>query len=384
MVHTFIIKTVLTLTLISSTMTGWSDSHKKSKVFNPDTGLNFLTLYQNGTRKDHEKKGAPYGFSLQEIELQFTADVDPYFRGTALLGIHTHNKEEHGDDDHGNHDDDDDDDNDHDDHEDDDKNGHATFLLEPEEVYVETLAIPITTIKVGKFRLAIGKHNTLHTHAYPFIDAPLTQQTLIGSEGLAQIGLSSAFLIPTPWYMDLTLQVVESSSKLFSSDNPNDFVYLTKLMNLWDLSDSMTFELGLSGALGKNKTKKWTNLYGTDMTFKWRPDFGGKYTSLSWTTEYLFSEQKGIEQGKGALSSWIQYQFSRRWWLQARAEIFGLPKGDEEKRINKQSLLVGFFSSEFSALRLQFDNIDDHEKTPERRVVLQLNISLGAHPAHTY
>ena len=50
----------------------------------------------------------------------------------------------------------------------------------------------------------------------------------------------------------------------------------------------------------------------------------------------------------------------------------------------KQSLLLAYVPSEFSALRLQYDHRNNGMRADEHKILLQLNFTIGAHPAHAY
>ena len=50
----------------------------------------------------------------------------------------------------------------------------------------------------------------------------------------------------------------------------------------------------------------------------------------------------------------------------------------------KYSALIGYFPSELSGFRLQYDQLIDSRSTAEQRVTLQANFTIGAHPAHAY
>ena len=92
-------------------------------------------------------------------------------------------------------------------------------------------------------------------------------------------------------------------------------------------------------------------------------------------------------------ASWLQYQFTQRWWVQMRydyvqawesavtSDALDLPAF--QRRV---SALLGFFPSEFSGVRLQYSqNIDGQVDTaPEKKIYLQLSFSIGSHPAHSY
>ncbi|MCM2322611.1 MAG: hypothetical protein NDJ90_05065 [Oligoflexia bacterium] len=330
-------------------------AQRAGKGLNPDTGVNFLGLYRKSVRGNDPASARPNGFHFQEAELQFSADVDPYLRAVGLFSV-----------------------------------GEG---IEPEEVYAETLSLPALTLRLGKFKAALGRHNLLHTHAFPFIDAPLVNEALLGEEGLNDVGASGSVLLPAPWFAELTLQAMAGGSEtLYGSGNPNHLVGVAQWKNLWDLTDDSTLEWELFGTLGNNRFDRRTHAYGTDLTFKWRPSVGGKYRSVTWTTEYLNGLIAGNAVGGepvfgprlGGLSTWLQYQFAERWWAQGRMELLGHPRSEGVEPARKQSVLLGFFPSEFSGFRLQYDHLSQTGQPDDHSVAFQWNISIGAHPAHLY
>jgi hypothetical protein len=336
----------------------------KGKAFNPDIGANFLGLFQRGTDLSDDRTVVPHnGFSLQEAEIQFSSDVDPYMRAVALLSV----KQE---------------------------SGASEFGIDPEEIYLESISLPNVTVRAGKMKLALGKHNILHTHAYPFIDSPLIQQQLLGDEGLNEVGVSAAFLVPASWYSEITVQGFSpSNEELYDSSKSGDMGGLIRVKNLWDLTDDLTMEVGFSGTSGKNQFDRNGSVLGADLTFKWRPAVGGKYRALIWSTEYLSGRRPGLTDAAsgepaeklGGVATWLQYQLAERWWVQGRYEYVGLPHDDPIPFQNKQSALVGFFPSEFSGLRLQYDHMTTQGKDDaDHTFSFQYNVSMGAHPAHAY
>ncbi|MEJ2196409.1 MAG: hypothetical protein P8X73_16335, partial [Ignavibacteriaceae bacterium] len=77
-----------------------------------------------------------------------------------------------------------------------------------EEIYANIVrGLPLDIqIKAGKYLLGFGKLNTLHPHAWPFIDRPLWQQIYFSEEGFNDIGLDVSFILPTEeFYSTLTL-----------------------------------------------------------------------------------------------------------------------------------------------------------------------------------
>jgi len=334
------------------------------KPFNPDLSVNFLGLAQSGTSYSNDRTVANShnGLQLQEAELQILSDVDPYFRANALLSISQ-------------------------------QDGKTDYGIDPEEVFLESISLPYITVKAGKFKMAMGKHNQLHTHAYPFVDAPLINQRLLGSEGLNENAVGVSGLIPTPWFTELTVQGFSlANSNLFNTYNSGDIGGLAHLKNLWDLNDDATVELGFSGAEGKNSVNQMASILGSDLTFKWRPAEGGKYHALIWSTEYLYGQRPGLadasgnsQRNLGGLGTWLQYQFGERWWAQGRYEYVGVQRSAALPVATKESALLAFLPSEFSGFRLQYDWIQDRARTQnDHTIAFQYNVTIGAHPAHSY
>lgn len=333
----------------------------RGNTFNPDTSVVGTFLYRNSNRGNGVTDDEPNGFLLDEAELQFAADIDVYLRANVIFAIHREDGE---------------------------------WAIEPEEAYVETLSLPVTTLKVGKFKTVLGKYNTVHAHALPFVDNQLISEALLGEEGLNGEGLSAAALIPAKWFSEFTVQAISPNVDPFKSTSPNGNATIAHFKNLWDLTDDLTMEWGLSGADGNNNVDKHTAIYGTDLTFKWRPSKGGKYSAIIWSSEFLSGKtninpdgtdnQDGIKTQGGY--TFIQWQAAQRWWLQARTEyVDSLDEATSIRNIQrKNSALVAFLPTEFTSLRLQYDHLDESVDKPENRVLLQLNISMGAHPAHSY
>lgn len=338
-------------------------ARSRGKAFNPDIGVNMLGLFQNGSSITDDRTVPTHnGLSLQEAELHFSSDVDPYFRAVALLSIHQ-------------------------------QEGSTEFAIDPEVVYAESISIPYVILRVGKQKLALGRHNQLHTHAFPFIDAPLIHQALLGDEGLNETGISAAGLLPLPWFSELTVQGFNPNNEtLYNSGKSKHWGGLARYRNLWDLTDDLTLEFGASGTRARNQFSRTASVWGGDLTLKWRPSVGGKYKALIWSTEYLSGKRPGLEneaaesiQDLGGIATWLQYQFAERWWTQGRYEFLGIPHSRAIQKQNKQSALVAFIPSEFSGIRLQYDRIrtEGRQKT-DHAIALQFNVSIGAHPAHEY
>jgi hypothetical protein len=314
-------------------------------------------LEEEGHEADHEEDdghahahGLPEssGLQVQEVEVRFSAVVDAYFKADMTLAI------------------------------------PGTENIELEEGVLETIFLPSVTLKAGKFYGALGKHNNLHTHAFPFVDPPIANERLLGGEGLNEVGVGASVLLPTTWYSEFQGQVLNGDHALFNSARDRDFAYLGRWTNLWDVNDNATLELGGSYVFGKNEFTKFSQVWGGDVTFKWRPARQVRDRGLILQAEYLQARvDDGVDIEKvGGMYALVQYQFARRWWAQARYDVFGIPKLAPTREYRVSGLLT-MAPSEFSAIRLQY-NLNREAGQSVHQLALQLNFTMGAHPAHAY
>lgn len=344
----------------------------------PNISANSLFLFRQSNYAREDAATERNGLDVQEAEIAFYADVDPYSSLKILLAVHPEYELVGSE-------------------------IEQSWVVEPEELFAEVTHIPQTTLKVGKFKTAFGKHNLLHTHAFPLVEAPLANTTLLGEEGLNDIGLSAAVLLPTPWFSELTAQYLRGAgeSTAFNSPTPGDAVGLAHWKNLWELSEAMTFEAGVSYAKGDNAVKSNTTLLGADLTLKWRPTAGGKYKSWILASEFIQRSlgQSGAaedEEGTG-WNVWGKYQFAERWAAIGRFDFLDV-KGAADSTINanaldnetvrKYSAGLVLNATEFSSYRLEASYgkgaAGPDGETIERKILLQASFTIGAHPSHEY
>ena len=305
----------------------------RGSMFNPDIGVNALFLYQHSNQFTTLN-----GFTFEEMELQFTADVDPYLRAQLIASIE---REETGN----------------------------TYGVDPEEAYAQTINIRNTTFQFGKYYFNFGKHNLLHPHNFPMIDRPLINLGLFGEEGINMPAIGASYLFPLPWYFELLVDFGQGHNNVLWKDpNRRNELLSLHLKNLWDLNPDTTMEWGLTGGSAADNIQLWQ----TDLTFRWRPMVGGKYHALEWQTEFMGRNNESL----WGFYSHIKYQFLERWWLTYRYDY-----ADEDLIQRRNGLLLAFAPSEFSAFRLETDY---NSTTRNTEVLLQMNLTIGAHPAHRY
>lgn len=345
----------------------------------PSVGGSALFLFQDSNFHKEDTNPAspdesPNGLSIQELELKLNAEVDLNTELNFVFSIHSH-------------------------YESDGAAIEETWKFEPEEVFAENKSFSSVLLKVGKFKALLGKHNTLHTHAFPFVDATLIHRYLLGDEGLNDIGVSTTVRLPLSWQSEITLHYLrgKGENEQFNSPRPGDGVGLTHWKNSVNLSHATSLELGASLASGTNSFRRTTSITGADLTLKWIPTESDKNYALTWSTEYLSQRQQSDmvddEIGSG-LASWVQYQISPIWSALYRYDslIFENsldPAQMPNERWNRNSIGAVYTISEFSLIKLQISRRHGGIKGPtgddtENSFFLQMNLTMDSHSGHSH
>ncbi|MGH7411906.1 MAG: hypothetical protein ACREJ6_12720, partial [Candidatus Methylomirabilis sp.] len=309
--------------------------------------------------------------------------------------------------------------------------------VELEEAFLTTQALPLgLQLKGGFYFTEFGIINPTHPHAWDWIDQPVINTRLFGPDGLRQAGVRLGWLTPLPWYSELAIGVQNANGEIAASflanqeffeerpiggrpfverdvRNPKDLLYFARWVNSWNLNDTVTTKLGLSGLYGPNATgpEGETWIYGADLKLTWRPttNFRG-WPFVLWQSEAIkrdyradrfFDPENGIDLPRTTLRDWgfytqALYGFSYGWAGGLRYEYAtgsgesaieggrrADPFRDDRHRI---SPLLVWHPSEFSRLRLQYnyDRADHLERKDDHSVWLGLEFLYGAHPAHKY
>jgi hypothetical protein len=327
---------------------------RSSLSFNPDIGVigDFRGSYISKGQKN-------FDLYLNETEVSLQATVDPYARADFFLSFAR-----------------------------DPETGK--YGVEVEEGYLTTLSLPARLqLKVGKFRSAIGRVNTVHPHALPFIDMPNAYVNYFGEEGLKDEGVSLSWLLPTnAFYQELLFQVTSgySESPAFARSEGNRLLYVGHLKNFFTLNDDNTLELGLSGISGPNDSARVSNMGVIDLTYKWKPVKLNTYHSLTWQSEFYFNHANltdNYSMSSFGMYSFLQYQLAKRWFLTGRYDYAQKPFNKNIKE-NAFSLTAGWYATEFSKLEFETKATDDNIDKRFYQAWLRWIFVIGAHGAHQY
>lgn len=339
------------------------------------------------------------GFSLRNAEIALDGAVDPYFKGFANIVFKLDNNNE--------------------------------TSIELEEAYLQSTSLPCNLqLKAGQFFANFGRQNPQHPHTWAFVDQPIILGRAFGPDGLRSVAAQLSWLVPTPFYTEVFLGVLDGQGGTsFSFRNegeddgsgvnrfhgratinrtlrdPGDLVFVPRIASSFELTDHQTLVLGASAALGPNDTgpQARTEVYGLDAYWKWKPARANAgFPFVSWQTEFLY---RRFEAGSDPLASpplpgetlrdWgfysqVLWGIKPRWVAGLRGEYAnGNAAADDENEVfrgerTRISPALTFYPSEFSKLRLQY-NYDHGERFGDGHSVwLQLEFLLGAHGAHKF
>ena len=298
--------------------------------------------------------GAREEFSLQEFELDLQAALDPFSRTRWTIAFG-----EEG--------------------------------AEVEEGYVQYSSLPGgLELTAGKFRQRFGALNRQHLHALPQSTYPLALTSYFGEEGLAQTGISFAWLLPRPWATsnEVSIQVTSGENEeAFGGELFEDLAVLARLQSFWQVSDATYFEWGLSGVAGKTAAGGDSRVLGTDVTLSWQPPRRAKYRALTWRSELLRSrrdDEAGLRNEAWGGYSYLEGLLRRNLWAGLRYDWAEDPRRPD-RRLRGFVPYLSWWQSEFVRLRAEYGYLEDElSGESESRFALQLTWAAGPHKHETY
>ena len=144
--------------------------------------------------------------------------------------------------------------------------------------------------------------------------------------------------------------------------------------------------MGLTGISGPNDSSSITNIGAVDITYKWKPIQLNTYKSITWQSEFFYSNAKYSEQEKSnslGLYSFLEYQIAKRWFLTGRYDYAQKPYN---KNITEQaySVTAGWLATEFQKIEFQGKITNDNVLPDYSQCWLRWIFVIGAHGAHQY
>jgi hypothetical protein len=348
-----------------------SPTAQRLNIFNPRITAfgNFIGRFNNQDAFTEDGDLIHDGFNLREVEIDFRAAIDPWADGVIVTTFEAEVPNE--------------------------------YEVEIEEGYLTLKKLPVLDkapwglkVKAGRFRPEFGRLNQIHTHDLPQTTRPMSFQTFLGEEGFIQNGLSGLFFIPTPGEnntFESTLMVLNGGGIPVAEENGGaDPAFLGHLKWFWDLAPGHDLELGSSYYLGKADPAGVleTQLYGLDLTYKWKPFGRGEWRSFLIGGELFAAD---IDQSAGGsvtplgYYAWSQYQFTRRTYLGARYD-FTESLSDEELESRTFGAFLSYYTTEFLRLRFGYEHTTSDVKELDGldTAFLEVNFVFGSHPVEPY
>ena len=384
-----------------------------ANAFNPAVSVILEGTYQNLSQNPNTFRIGGFippqnegvgerGFSLGDSELNFAANIDPYFRGNLTVSLQADNS------------------------------------VEVEEAWFQTLGLSHgLTAKGGRFFSGIGYLNEIHQHNWDFYNAPLAYQVFLGTGPIGNYsndGVQLKWIAPTDLFMELGAEAGNGNN--FPGNGDQNGVGTWALYDHvgGDIGDSYAYRGGISylQAWPSNRQYSAFDAAGTpvinsfsgnsrlligDFVLKWAPHGNSTSTNFKLQGEYMYRIEKGILDFNsvstapvpGPYSSYQSgwylqgvYQFMPRWRIGLRRDQLSsgtvnvgqvqygiLPPQDFPILLGytpkRSTVMLDYSPSEFSRFRLQYaydqsrpTGADDNELT------LQYIFSLGSHGAHTF
>ena len=364
--------------------------------FNPEIGVILQGKYQSFSEKEGEFAGfavgeeaerGEEGFGLDETELNFSANIDNLFRGSATIALHEHEGETE---------------------------------VEIEEAYVETTSLPHgLSAKAGRFFQELGYLNSHHSHADDFADRPLTNRVFL-DKSYGDDGVQVSAILPTDFYSEIGGGVYRGDDFPGGGADGNDIGSWTAYGRVGgDIGDNTSWRLGLStlqvdgaersaGHEGEEVNFDGdSSLYIADARITYAPTGNAREQEIILQGEYFYRNEDGTyddtDAGTGAVayddnqSGWYAqsvYKFHPQWRVGARySQLYAgdVPTGLVGSKLDDgghnpwaAAAMVDWSNSEFSRVRAQFNREELSDGSEDDQFVLQYVMSIGAHGAHPF
>lgn len=274
--------------------------------------------------------------------------------------------------------------------------GQVFFELH-ELTFGSSKLIPRSRFRIGQYFLGIGRLNQFHRHDWPFISAPKVHSDFLNEEGIQDTGIEYAYLLPTSFYLDLTVGITNGwvfGHSHTQGTKPNVPTHYARLATYVDLFSDGGMQTGLNYLGRKDSAGENTTLLGLDLTAKWRQDKILRFLLQSefW---YRVKSPKNAETER-TLGFYIypQYGFSSTFSAGLRIDgynVLSLKDAGGNKISNFDYGLVptlAYRASEFSTVKASYGFLgalkEGKDTNPQRVFEIQAVFILGAHPSHDF
>jgi hypothetical protein len=336
-------------------------------------------------------------FNLGESEITLSANIDPQFAGQLTFALASDNS------------------------------------VGVEEAFFQSKGLSNgLNLKGGRMLSSIGYLNSIHAHAWDFVDAPLAYQAFFGGQYKTD-GVQLKWLAPTERFFELGVEAGNGGSFPGNDRNKNGVGAAALFAHVGDdIGESASWRIGVSylhtgstdrpyddvngvGTGVANAITGHANTWIADGVYKWAPNGNATQTNFKLQGEYFRRRESGSlafdTTGQSlagayaaAQSGWYLqgvYQFMPMWRVGLRYDRLysgtpdiglvnsGALAAADFPRLaaynpSRTSMMFDYSPSEFSRVRLQLAQDKSRPGVTDNQVFLQYIMSLGVHGAHTF
>lgn len=291
--------------------------------------------------------------------------------------------------------------------------------VDVEEAFFETLALGHgLTVRGGRFYSGIGYLNSVHAHAWDFVDQPLVYRALFDNQ-YGDDGVQLRWVAPTDLLIEFGTEMFRGENYPAGGAADNGKGVTTLFVHIGgDVGVEHAWRVGLSrfdakaddretgGGANPDVFNGETTLTGIDVVWKWSPNGNPRERNFKFQAEYFRQDVNGtfdpassgtVLRDRISQYGWYAqavYQFMPRWRAGLRydklhannvsAALAGTVLDNQGHDPTRTSAMVDFANSEFSRFRLQYNYDESRPEGSDKEWYLQYIMSLGAHGAHAF
>jgi len=258
--------------------------------------------------------------------------------------------------------------------------------FEIDEAYVSTRDLPNgLKIKAGKFKSAFGRYNEKHQHAWEFSEQALVYAAMFGPEGLSDAGIQVQWVAPTETYIMLGAEAMQGTNEQSFGYEKGNSLYNTYAKASIDITDDTSVLVGTSYIHGKNIEGN-TDIYAADLTIQTQLS---SYSSLAFQSEYIYRnmELNATTARQDGMYAQLVYKYNQNYAAGVRYDTL-MKNNQGDNNLDMYTAMIEYQPFEFSRLRLEY-SLDkskyyDGKQKDVQQLMLELNVAVGAHGAHSY
>lgn len=323
----------------------------------------------------------PAGFYLGESELTLSANIDDKFFGQTTIAF---------------------------------ANEDGETIVEAEEAFIQTSSLyDGLTIKAGRFLSNIGYLNAHHAHTDAFIDRPLVYQTFFDHH-FGDDGVQFRLVLPTDTYIEIGGEFLRGSSYPAAGASKNGKGANTQFIKFGnDVGVGGSYLVGFSHLFANStdaverETENELDLFNgevklniIDATYKWSPQGNKRLGQWIARSEWMQERRKGaLSDIDHNATSWnskragyyveLQHVAASGWEIairhdQLKPDAQAPSMWGSDQISHRNTVMGGWRNSEFSRIQLQLSRGEIANGDLFSAILLQYQMSIGAHGAHKF